>query len=112
MATAARGTTLWWDAGNTGNGNVADGGTGIWDTTSPNWLNTNTAQNVVWANGPNDTAIFGLPSGGAGIVSVVGTVSVSRITVRDMVSSNRTYSFTNSAITISGPRSGGTVLVR
>lgn len=92
-AGAAHGNTLYWATNNT---------PGTWDTVTANWVTTN-GVSTVWTNGTNDVAVFSqLPVGVSGLITISGTVTVSVITVTNMLTANRPYTFTNGTINLTG----------
>ncbi len=74
--------------------NPGGGPTGVWDTTTTNWLNG--ATSVLWPNTAADSAIFG----GAGGVSV--TLQTGGITAKDLTFATDGYSFTGGTLTLGG----------
>ena len=75
-STLSAATVFSWDGGNTAN-TGADGGSGTWNASNTNWVNSGNS-NVAWpASGEDNEAVFG---GTAGTVTVSGTVNTSKVT--------------------------------
>ena len=79
-------TTLYWDQNHTKT--TTAGGNGTWDTTTANWYNAATNQDVVY-NSLAPSVVF---QGPAGIVTVSGTITVKQITIN--TNSGLSYGYT------------------
>ena len=79
-------TTLYWDPNHTKT--TTAGGNGTWDTTTANWYNAATNQDVVY-NSLAPSVVF---QGPAGIVTVSGTITVKQITIN--TNSGLSYGYT------------------
>lgn len=73
---AALGATVTWDA-DTGTGGAQDG-SGIWDTSNPNWW-TGSA-NSTWNNATPDSAVFGAGGAGAYTVTLGEAITAGQVT--------------------------------
>jgi fibronectin-binding autotransporter adhesin len=82
LAGAGKAATYFWDADGSSTGNsllgAGLGGSGTWDTSTPNWWNGATAD-LAWPNlvSPGDTAIFG---GSAGTVTLGSALNANGLT--------------------------------
>ena len=102
---SANAATFYWDADATAAGNNTDGtglgGTGTWDTGTPNWWD-GVASDVVWGNTFADVAIFSGPYPASGIptasnVTVSGNVNANQLRFR-----RSGYVLTGGTITLGG----------
>jgi fibronectin-binding autotransporter adhesin len=89
--------TLYWDPGMTDSN--SGGGSGTWDTSTPNWFDGNVSAEVVWNNigqsGSPDDAIFGGSTG--------GTVTLSTdMTAKTLTFNTTGYTLTSGTLALSG----------
>lgn len=93
------GTARSWDGGTndlagTGDGASA-GGPGVWNTATTNWDQGSGLDRVAWANGNNDTALFG---------GTVGTVTVAEaVTVGGLSFAVNNYLIASNVVTFGAP---------
>src|SRR5215218_8738066 len=63
-AGSASAAELVWDFNGSLNNGVPQDGSGTWDTTTPNWVESGNNTNRAWSNAAPDSAIFGSPNDG------------------------------------------------
>lgn len=96
VAQPLQGATFYWDSDGNFAGNNTDGtglgGSGTWDTTSPNWWNL--TSNVIWPNSFADTAIF---KGAAGTITLGEAINAGSV-----VFDRSNYTLTGGTLTLGG----------